>query len=328
LSKITKSDLIAFAKDDFDSFADALTEILPQFVKLKWYQDVPYKSWLPKWQKAGFTILPNHYYSPIPDLNNLTTEILKKPLPLYGVDLSIENQLILIKKLGKYKSEYNEFAFRDAPRKDGKYFLGGPFPPVDAMVAYAMVRHVKPKRIIEIGSGHSTLAMLEACHMNRQEGLPVEFLSIDPYENPVKKFGATGLSKFHEVKVQDLPIGFFESLQENDILFIDSSHVLRPGNDVEYEYFSILPSLNNGVHIHVHDVFLPKPYPSNWLTKEHIFWNEQYILAAFLAYNSEFVTTFSVSHLCNEYQTEMKSIIPDAVESLSGGSYWLKRKSP
>lgn len=313
-------------QENWDDFARLLGEVLPQYVKLIWHEEVPYKRHFKAWQAAGVTILPNHYYSPVPDLNKATPAMLGAHYPLHGLHLDDREQLGLLGLLKKFKDEYNAFASRTTPRTDGKYFQGGPFARPDADAAYAMIRHLKPKRIIEIGSGFSTLAMAEACVLNEQEGFPVDFLSIDPYPSYVLNPIPPGLSRHLPVSVEDLPLETFSQLSENDVLFIDSTHVIRPGGDVEYEFFHVIPQIGAGCWVHVHDIFLPQQYPANWMMEEHIFWNEQQLLLAFLAYNGSYQPRLALAYLCEHHpQAVCETFASLPPPRPHAGSFWFQR---
>ena len=324
---VSADDIRAFALDEnnWDTFAAVLSDVLPKYVQLNWYQDTPYKRHFKDWQKAGVTIIPNHYYSPVPDLNNLPPGALEAKFPLHGIDMRDDAELALLEALKGYAAEYDAFAKRTKPRTDGKWFLGGPFARPDADTAYAMVRHLKPKRIIEIGSGHSTLAMSEACLKNKAEGHPVEFISIDPYPSYVLAYNPKGMTRHITEPLESLPLELFENLGENDILFIDSTHIIRPGGDVEYEYFHLIPKIGKGCWVHVHDIFLPHPYPSNWIANEHIFWNEQHLLAAFLAFNPSFEVTLGLNYLCDKFPDEIRAAFKEMGDTPRAGSFWFKR---
>ncbi len=325
--KVDIKDLREFAlkEENWDSVASLLSEVLPKYVQLVWYKDTPYKRHFKAWQEAGVTILPNHYYSPVPDLNRLPPGALEARFPLHGIEMHDEAQLAFLKTLKAYAGEYDAFAGRTQPLTDGRWYLGGPFARPDADSAYAMVRHLKPKRIIEIGSGFSTLAMSEACLKNKAEGHPVEFISIDPYPSYVLSHKPAGLTRHIAEPLESLPLALFEGLGENDILFIDSTHIIRPGSDVEYEYFHLIPKVGTGAWVHVHDIFLPKPYPPNWITEEHIFWNEQHLLAAFLAFNKSFTVTLALNFLCDKYPDAIRDTFQAMAPTPQAGSFWFKR---
>ena len=160
---------------------------------------------------------------------------------------------------------------------------------MDAFILHALIRDLKPKRIIEIGSGFSTMIAGDALRKNEEDGAePCHFTAIEPYPNPSVRAGIDGVTELVEKKVQDVPVERFEELGPNDILFIDSSHVLKVGSDVYYEFLEILPRIQSGVYVHVHDIFLPWDYPRSWIVDKQRFWNEQYLLQAFLACNTDF----------------------------------------
>lgn len=302
-----------------------LRQVLPRYVRYAWGVDVPYKRWFEAWQAAGVTVLPNHYYSPVPDLSATPQAVLEQPLPLHGIDMDPQGQLALLDELAGWRSEYEAFAGRDAPRTDGLWHPCGRFARPDADCAYAIVRKLKPRRIVEIGSGFSTLAMSEACLRNKAEGRPVEFLSIDPYPSYVLATKPKGLTRHVAEPAERLGLELVADLSENDILFIDSTHIIRPGGDVEFEYFHLLPKLKPGVWVHVHDIFLPAAYPTDWLKREHVFWNEQQLLAAFLAYNDSFKTRLALAWLAANHRPKVEEVFPDLPAGWFPGSFWMQR---
>jgi hypothetical protein len=317
-------DVRKFAQENWDEFARILGEVLPEKVAFEWGRDNGYKRHFRDWQKAGVNILPNHFYGPIPDLNALPPGALTAPLPLHGVNMRADAQLGLLAQLSRFKSEYAQFLGRP-PTARGLFRFGGAFSRVDAELLYAIVRHFKPARIIEIGSGFSTFAMAEACAANRKEGAPSNFVSIDPYASWVADEEPDGLTEHLKTPVEALDLAFFKQLQANDILFIDSSHIWRPGNDVEYEYFRILPLLPAGVLVHVHDVFLPYPYPPDWAQEQHVFWNEQILLAAFLAFNNAFDIELAAHYLAREHYDALAAAVPEITPDVCPGSFWMRR---
>jgi hypothetical protein len=117
----------------------------------------------------------------------------------------------------------------------------------------------------------------------------------------------------------------FERLEAGDILFIDSSHVVKTGSDVNYLFLEVLPRLKPGVVIHVHDIFLPHEFPKAWVMDLHLFWTEQYLLQAFLTHNAEFEVLFANAYMGARHQTEMQRTFPRS-QWWGGGSFWLRRK--
>lgn len=191
-----------------------------------------------------------------------------------------------------------------------------------------MVRHYKPQRIFEIGSGYSTYLLAQAIVKNGEEDddYRCELVAIEPYPNEVLKAGFPGLSKLVRKKAQDIPISEFQRLTGNDILFIDSSHVLTIGSDVQYEYLEILPRLNKGVVVHIHDIFLPVEYPKEWVLQSFEFWNEQYLLHAFLAFNDSFEVLWASNYTSLKYPHKLEAAFDSYKRRKRGGtSFWMRR---
>ncbi len=274
-------------------------------------------------QFFGIHITRVHYYQPIPDTRKLGKKNLDKKFSMTGLKMNSEKQIDLLKLFeGKYKKEY-ESVFKST--RDGNGSIG----PVDTETLYSMVRYLKPKRIIEIGSGYSTLMMAKAILKNKEDGAyDCQLESIDPYPANFIEKGFDGFSKLIKKEVQEIPVEYFNKLEENDILFVDTSHVLKIGGDVQYEYLEIIPNLNKGVFVHIHDIFMPKEYPEKWIMEDHTFWNEQYLLQAFLAFNSEFEIILATNFLHQKFPELFEKFFSsyDRLTS-SPGSFWIKRNN-
>jgi hypothetical protein len=200
------------------------------------------------------------------------------------------------------------------------------FRSVDAEVLYCIIRHFKPSRIIEIGSGFSTLVAAAACRTNEEENHHTELLCIEPHPNETLTQGFPGLGELVVMKLEEVDRDVFTSLTANDILFIDSSHVLRIGNDVYYEYLHILPRVASGVFVHVHDIFLPFEYPRQWIVEEHRFWTEQYLLPACLTFNRAFKVIWGGSYMHHNHPDRLRQTFQsyDPAHVLPG-SFWMQR---
>jgi hypothetical protein len=127
--------------------------------------------------------------------------------------------------------------------------------------------------------------------------------------------------------VQEVELELFQQLGAGDVLFIDSSHVVKTGGDVNYLYLEVLPRLRPGVVVHVHDIFLPGEYRKDWVTEEFRFWTEQYLLQAFLAFNSEFEVLLCNSYLGRYHRPALQNVFPKA-PWWGGGSFWMQRRMP
>ncbi|MFX1385146.1 MAG: class I SAM-dependent methyltransferase [Promethearchaeota archaeon] len=242
-------------------------------------------------QRLGIHIVPNHYYYPVPDTRYLTKNIFTHQTEHIGIDFKEKEQLQLLKIFEtNFKDEYEKFPRNKTKIAFQYYTTNGNFRSVDGEVLYSIIRWFKPAKIIEIGSGYSTYCSAQGILRNQKENenYKCELISIEPYPNITLQKGFPGLSKLIPKKLQELPIKIFKTLNENDILFIDSSHILNMGNDVQYEFLEILPRLNEGVFVHIHDIFLPAEYPPEWTLNLFRFYNEQYLLQSFLTFNENF----------------------------------------
>ncbi len=281
------------------------------------------------WERLGIHIVPNHFYQPIPDVRNLDERLWETPSALVGIDMSEQAQIVLLSQFQEnYRSEYDQFPVSRTSRPYEYFVNNGGFESVDGEILYCTIRHFKPKRIIEIGSGNSTYLSALAIQRNKEENpeYSCELIAIEPYPNKVLRAGFPNLSRLIKEPVQNIPLSIFEELGENDILFIDSSHVLKAGSDVQYEYNEILPRLNKGVLIHVHDIFLPFEYPKKWICQYHLFWTEQYLLQAFLTYNSAFKVVWAGYYMHRSYPELLeKAFKTYDRKKIEPGSFWMRR---
>lgn len=269
---------------------------------------------------------PGHYYSPVPSKE----EILKKEQQIFGirkkeiggVDLNEKEQLELLEKIKKY---YNEIPFEDTKKDKLKYYFNNSFYGYsDAIFLYSVIRHFQPNKVIEIGSGFSSALILDTNEYFFENKIQCNF--IEPYPDRLLSLINESDKKNHKIiksQVQDVDVDFFKQLKENDILFIDSSHVSKTGSDVNYILFDILPNLNSGVLIHFHDIFYPFQYPKEWVLAGRA-WNEAFILRAFLEYNSNFKIILFNTFLEYYYEDWFRKNMPLCLKN-KGGNIWLKK---
>ncbi len=274
---------------------------------------------------AGVDVVAHHYHEPI----YKTADIFRDPAaprPLAGIDWNLDAQTSLLEK----------FTYGEALRSlEGRSHRGhkfryqnGMFGPGDAEALYSMIRHFKPRRLVEIGCGQSTLVALFAIAdaMAADPDYRCEQICYEPFENPwLNDLGVT----LKRERIEQSDLGLFRSLAAGDIVFIDSSHVQRPMGDVEFEFLHILPILPEGVIVHVHDIFSPRDYPAKWLTDERRFWNEQYLLEAFLSFNDEFEIICAVNDLMHRGFAPFKKAFPvigDVGHHPFAGSFWFRRR--
>jgi len=280
------------------------------------------------WERKGYHVTPAHFYFPIPDLREIDEKVLNRRSQLKGINLNEKRQLEL---LDIFKNNYGgEYARLPGSKTDipYEYYLrNGAFESVDGEILYCMIRHFKPRRILEIGSGNSTYLIAQALEENKKDNGKQAILEvIDPYPNETLKGGFPGLTKLIETKVQNISVSMFGELQQNDILFIDSTHVLKIGSDVQYEYLQIVPRLERGVIVHFHDIFLPAEYPSDWIKVKRWFWNEQYILQAFLQFNDSYEVLWAGHYMHLNYSDKLKAAFSSYNPSSTlPGSFWIHR---
>lgn len=268
------------------------------------------------WESHGFHVTPVHFYEPIPDTQSLAETFWSQPSELRGIDMNQSTQLDLLRNhFQKFREEYENFPAEPPPGQKR------PFRGVDALVAYCMIRHFQPQLTIEVGSGWSSLVLGQAAAKNNNSGL----ICIDPFPSDFVRRGIAALRSLIEKKVQEIDLDFFTQLDSGDILFIDSSHTVKIGGDVNYLFLEVLPRLKPGVIVHVHDIFLPFEYRRDWVLDEFRFWTEQYLLQAFLTFNSKFEVLLANSYLNHYHQADLKSAFP-GLSSWAGGSFWMRRK--
>jgi hypothetical protein len=269
----------------------------------------------------GVFPIRNHYYEPKFDYRDIK-EPFSKDRNIPGIDWNVQEQLELLSAFS-YAHELADLP-REKPEQLGYYLENNNFKSGDAEYWYQIIRTIKPRRIIEIGSGNSTLMAIRAISANQLEdsAYQCEQVCIEPYE--MSWLENTGVSVVRR-KVEDMSVGFFSGLEENDILFIDSSHVIRPQGDVIYEYLELLPTLKKGVIVHVHDIFSPRNYLKQWLEDDVRFWNEQYLLEAFLTQNDSWKIIGALNYLHHHHYEKLKAVAPFLAPEREPGSFYIQK---
>ena len=289
------------------------------------------KATFPWWQRMGVHVVPNDFYEPVPDTRTLGAAHFSRRSAMAGIDLRQGAQLALLERFrASYKPEVDALPIRPTGAEPHFFHDNDVFGWVDAAVHYCMLREFRPRRVIEIGAGYSTLLAAQALEANASSGGPKAFdlVAIEPYPRRFLVEGVPAGIRLVRAPVQDIPLEEFERLEAGDVLFIDSSHVAKAGSDVVHEYLEIVPRLAPGVLVHAHDVFLPAEYPPRVVLQQRRFWTEQYLLQALLAGSRDFEVVLGACFLHLEH--------PDALERTfacyrrdSGmpGSFWFRRTS-
>ncbi len=237
------------------------------------------------------------------------------------INLNSDFQFDLLKEFESYSMI---FPFQASKNNTHRYFYDNPmFAYIDGFFLFCFLNKFKPNRIIEIGSGYSSALMIDTFEMNQSK---VEMIFIDPYTDRVDELLSNSdflVSKYMRIPVQKVDTDIYSNLKENDILFIDSSHIVKTAGDLNYIFFEILPLLNSGVIIHVHDIFFPFEYPEEWL-KLGLCYNEAYFLRSFLMNNTNYEILFWNDYVLQNQPDFFKN--KTAQTKARGGSFWMRKK--
>lgn len=267
-------------------------------------------------EKHGIHLTKTGFYSPIPTVSELNDKMFEVK-NLLNFNWNETNQLDLLKNLEKYSSEFKKIV-------ESKKFNNenGAFELHDAPIYYSIIRHFQPSKIIEIGAGNST----KLAHLASEKNGKTKITSIDPFvTNEIEEKFSKSITIIKK-PVQEINMSLFESLEKNDILFIDSSHISKVGSDVNFLFLEVLPILKPGVLIHVHDIFLPTVYPRSWLEENVLFWNEQFLLHALLIGNNN-LEIILANYFLHIHHPEKLIEFYDTKKTPGGGSFWMQQKT-
>lgn len=273
--------------------------------------------------------VPGHFYSPIVSHKEVKLEwprLSRDRVPA-AVDLRIDQQIILLRQLVNF---FNSIPFTETKSNRFRYYYQNPsYGFGDALIYWSMLNFFRPKHIVEVGSGFSSALALDTIDLL---ALPTIATFIDPYPE-VARAATAPLSAPHTIlpiKVQSIDLALVEDLEKDDILFIDSSHVVKTGSDVHFEITEMLPRLRPGVIVHFHDVTYPFEYGAPWVTIDNYSWNELYFLHTFLMYNSEFEIIFFNDLIGRDLPQNVKTLAPAQSHKFQlsrGAGLWLRRAS-
>ncbi len=269
---------------------------------------------------------PGHFFSPLPSLDEIRSEESRifgeVPDKINAVDLNAIGQLELFQKLASY---YEELPFHEAQSSNFRYYLdNAAYSYGDGIFSFCMLRHISPKRIIEVGSGYSSCLILDTNELFFDGAIQTIF--IEPYPKLLMSLiTEDDLSSIELVpeRLQDVETSVFESLEPGDVLFIDSTHVSKIGSDVNHLFFEVLPRLQSGVFVHLHDIFYPFEYPK-WWVYEGRGWNEAYLLRAFLQYNNQFRIVLMNTYMRKFHEGLIEAHMPLCLKQM-GGSIWIQK---
>jgi hypothetical protein len=263
----------------------------------------------------------------VPHYETLPASLFEGAQPHPGIDLAPERSRALLREMAAYGAECR---WPEAAGAPGTYYASNDnFGFSSAAPLHALIRHFRPRRVVEVGGGYSSLISLAALRAN---GGDWRFTCIEPY--PFDWLRRAIAAEQSHAALVDAPVqkadpALFDALQANDILFIDSSHVATAGSDVNCLFHQVLPRLAPGVLVHVHDIYLPYEYPAvHFFGESKLFWNEQYLLQAFLAGNQAFEVLLPVFHVQSTQEADYRAAFPhyDSARHRKSSSFWMRRK--
>lgn len=266
----------------------------------------------------------DHYYQPL-FVDKRLKKSLREKRNLPGIDFRINSQLSFLESL-TFADELVALNLQYSARNNLDFYLGnGSFESGDADFLYQILRFLKPKNLIEIGSGYSTRIARQALSQNFIESADnaSSHLCIEPFEMPwLEQLGVTVMRSL----VEECDLSLFDKLQKDDVLFIDSTHMIRPQGDVLVEYLEIIPRLKSGVIVHVHDIFSPRDYLDEWIRDDVRFWNEQYLLESLLSNTARYEVIASLNYLACDYYPFLSSVCPYLTPDRHPGSFYFRIK--
>jgi len=274
-----------------------------------------------RFEAHGFHVTQDHFYSPAPSVSRLAAALWDGPryaIPAFTVDLA--HMRDRFDELAVFASELGGIP------ADAEYdycWNNVFFPNFDAIVYYGLCRRFRPAMVFEIGAGYSTLIALEAAARNGQ----TRVRCVEPYPSRVLGRHANRLESLIARPVQDVPLTTYADLRSGDVLFVDTSHVSKIGSDLHHILFHVLPALPQGVFVHFHDIFLPREYPREWVIERNWFWNEQYLLLAFLMCNRDFSVLLLNNDFLHTHRDHARRALGGLnAGALSGSSMWLRKE--
>jgi hypothetical protein len=272
-------------------------------------------------QKQGVNVIPANFYSSVPSIDEIETSFeYKEGAPPY-----LNESIFNAGRLREFLAELIPFAHAFEPPTqgdektcaDGFFWENGQFTSCDAMAYYAFIRKVKPKHIVEIGSGFSTLVAIEALKANGAGRITC----IEPFPRPFLE--NRGDIELLQVKAQDVtPEQLNSMLEDGDVVFIDSTHTVKTGSDCLHIYLRLLPAIKKNVYVHIHDIFLPFGLPQHWLLDLQIYWTEQYLVAAWLQDNPKTTVLYGSMYHRHFNKGLMDDLMHGRFQT-KGASFWI-----
>jgi len=272
--------------------------------------------------RLGLQVMLKTYYSPIPDLHGLPAETWSTADPMRGIGFDLDAQTTFLHE--ELSEPLRAFVPDETVGADYRYDVNNPsYPLPDARALFAIVRRLRPRSIVELGSGQTSRVIAQACRMNAVDGHESTYRAFDPFPTAVDA-GLPGLTDLALVDAQAVPEDVFSELSSGDILFVDTTHTVKLGSEVNRIILRVLPILAPGVLVHFHDIHLPYEYPRYLIEDYGLCWSEQYLLQAFLCLNPSFEVLCAVHALCRD-RPEAAAAAGLASKGQDGGAFWIRR---
>ncbi len=275
---------------------------------------------------AGYEVIRRHFYSPIPDLRSLPAEVWTRRSELRGVDFDVDAGLEFVSsELAEFMAEYRPPTAATGNPRDF-HLDNGFYEALDAHTLYGMVRRFAPRLVLEFGSGMSSLVIADALEATGDGDR--RHVIYDPYPRGDLEATLRSVAELQQRSAVDVPHDEVARLGEGDVLFVDTSHTVKVGGDVNHLILNLLPMLAPGVLVHIHDIYLPWEYPREFMEERHFFWAEQYLLQAFLAFNRSFAVLFANHALSRSHSDEVTALIGNGSAPRHPSGLWLRRVGP
>ncbi len=270
---------------------------------------------------------PGHYYSPMYDARQLAQRREQiwpqQPREMPDVEWRDKAQVELCEEVFAAQPSF-ELRREESADPSEYWALNSQYPPLDAWVLAALLRHLRPTKMVEVGSGYSSLV---TARVNRETfQAEMDFVCIEPYPRQFLVDGVDGITDLRVEQIQDTPLELFEDLSDGDILFIDTSHTVKTGGDVVWLFHEIVPRLAPGVYVHIHDIPLPGDYPESWVM-DGWGWNESYLVRSFLSYNNAFEIIWGSHYMLQNHRESVLRAFPEFSQyaNRGGASLWIRR---
>lgn len=277
-------------------------------------------------EALGFDLVKRSFYSPVPDWRAMPDEVWTRRSDLGGIGWDLDAQVRMLEEdLGPYFAEFSPPVERPSGALSYHY-ANGFFGSVDADILYAMIRHLRPAQIVELGSGYSSLVIGAARAQNDADSGQASHHTVwDPFSRPDLAPRIREVADLRLTSANDVPLEVFDGLRAGDVLFVDTTHTVKLDSDVNFIVLDVLPRLAPGVVVHFHDIFFPFEYPKEWLTDPEVYWAEQYLLQAFLAFNPSFEVLLGAAALAADASEQVAALMPQAHIARHPGSLWMRR---